>query len=214
MVRWPTGCSRYGADIACEKLDYVAWQKNFPRSVRDRAPGMLVETIRRKAESAGGDRLFEYNPNTTALSQTCLCGDRKKKPLSQRVHRCGCGIREHRDLFSAYLGTARPQRRRMVSTGWTWRQPITAGSTVRTSTGAEVQSQQHHPTGEAADIPPIAEVSGAHQGPAQSQGREATEPVGANFHHQPAYGGAHMSNETAARQVESRSFMAGRTSSP
>ena len=94
----------HGADIACEKLDYVAWQKNFPRSVRDRAPGMLVQTIRRKAESAGGERLYEYNPKTTALSQTCLCGNREKKPLAQRVHRCGCGIREHRDLFSAYLG--------------------------------------------------------------------------------------------------------------
>lgn len=94
----------HGADIACEKLDYVAWQKNFPRSVRDRAPGLLISTIRRKAVSAGGDRLYEYNPKTTALSQTCLCGNRNKKPLSQRVHRCGCGIGEDRDLFSAYLG--------------------------------------------------------------------------------------------------------------
>jgi putative transposase len=94
----------HGADMACEKLDYVGWQKNFPRSVRDRAPGMLVEMMRRKAESAGGDRLYEYNPKTTALSQTCLCGNRKKKPLSQRVHRCGCGITQERDLFSAYLG--------------------------------------------------------------------------------------------------------------
>jgi hypothetical protein len=93
-----------GVDIACEKLDYVAWQKNFPRSVRDRAPGMLVQTMRRKAVSAGGDRLFEFNSRSTALSQTCLCGNRKKKPLSQRVHRCECGITEHRDLFSAYLG--------------------------------------------------------------------------------------------------------------
>ena len=94
----------HGADMACEKLDYVSWQKNFPRSVRDRAPGMLVDTIRRKAESAGGDHLYEFHPYTTALSQTCLCGSRKKKPLSQRVHRCGCGINEDRDLFSAYLG--------------------------------------------------------------------------------------------------------------
>jgi putative transposase len=94
----------HGADIACEKLDYVCWQKNFPRSVRDRAPGFLVSTIRRKAVSAGGDRLYEYSPKSTALSQTCLCRNRKKKPLSQRVHRCGCGIREDRDLFSAYLG--------------------------------------------------------------------------------------------------------------
>lgn len=94
----------HGADIACERLDYVAWQKNFPRSVRDRAPGLLVDRLRRKAESAGGQQLYEYNPRTTALSQTCLCGMKKKKPLSQRVHRCECGIREDRDLFSAYLG--------------------------------------------------------------------------------------------------------------
>lgn len=93
-----------GVDMACEKLDYVCWQKNFPRRVRDRAPGLLVSTIRRKAESAGGDRLYEYSTKTTALSQTCLCGNRRKKPLSQRVHRCGCGINEDRDLFSAYLG--------------------------------------------------------------------------------------------------------------
>src|SRR5206468_12572743 len=83
-------------------LDYVSWQKNFPRSVRDRAPGLLVEMLRRKAESAGG-QLYEYNPRTTALSQTCLCGTKKKKPLSQRTHRCGCGPNEDRDLFSAYL---------------------------------------------------------------------------------------------------------------
>jgi hypothetical protein len=94
----------HGIDIACEKLNYVAWQKNFPRSVRDRAPGLFVQVIRRKAESVGGDRLYEFNPCTTALSQTCLCGNRKKKPLSQRLHRCGCGITEDRDLFSAYLG--------------------------------------------------------------------------------------------------------------
>jgi putative transposase len=94
----------HGADLACERLDYVSWQKNFPRSVRDRAPGLLVEMMRRKAESAGGQRPYEFNPKTTALSQTCLCGNREKKPLSQRVHRCGCGINEDRDLFSAYLG--------------------------------------------------------------------------------------------------------------
>ncbi len=94
----------HGADMACEKLDFLAWQKNFPRSVRDRAPGLLVEVMRRKAESAGGDRLYEFNTTTTAPSQSCLCGNRKKKPLWQRVHRCECGIEGDRDLFSAFLG--------------------------------------------------------------------------------------------------------------
>ena len=44
-------------------------------------------------------------------------------------------------------------------------------------------------------------VSGAHQG---RQGREATEPVGANFHHQPAHGVARMSNETASARRNPR----------
>ncbi len=105
-------------------------------------------------------------------------GDRKKKPLSQRVHRCECGIKEHRDLFSAYLGLPRlapsSGHRRVAEA-----QPPSATQPARPQTSAH------------------AEVSGAHQRPAQSQRRDATEPVGANFHHQPAYGAAHMSNETA-----------------
>src|SRR5262245_4391978 len=120
-----------GTEIACERLDYVSWQKNFPRSVRDRAPGLLVDMLRRKAESAGGQLLYEYSPRTTALSQTCLCGNRRKKPLSQRVHRCACGIREDRDLFSAYLGL---HVRTEVdgSIGWTCRQPVRAGGIITT----------------------------------------------------------------------------------
>jgi hypothetical protein len=94
----------HGGDVACEKINYVAWQKNFPRSVRDRAPGQLVEIMGRKAESAGGATLYEYCTYTTALSQTCLCGKKVKKPLSQRGHRCECGIKVDQDLFSAYLG--------------------------------------------------------------------------------------------------------------
>ena len=93
-----------GPNVVCEKLNYVSWQKTFPRSVRDRAPGMFVETVRRKAASAGGDTLYELNPYTTALSQTCLCGSRTKKSLNERTHLCGtCGITDHRDEFSAYL---------------------------------------------------------------------------------------------------------------
>ena len=94
----------HGTSVACEDINYVSWQKAFPRSVRDRAPGLLVQMVGRKAGSAGGPLLYEYATKTTALSQTCLCGNRKKKPLSQRVHDCGCGITEDRDVFSAFLG--------------------------------------------------------------------------------------------------------------
>jgi hypothetical protein len=140
----------HGADIACEKLDYSAWQKSFPRSVRDRAPGMLVDTIRRKAESAGGDRLFEYATNTTALSRAAYAGTARKS----RSHN-GCTVA---NAVSESIGTCSPPTSdytftgtRMVSTSWIWRQPTPAGFTVRTSTGAEVPLQ-HQPTGEAADI--------------------------------------------------------------
>jgi len=93
-----------GPHLHLEKLNYVAWQKNFPRSVRDRAPGELIEIARRRAVSAGG-RAYEYSPWTTALSQTCLCGRKEKKPLSQRTHHCpDCGLVVQRDLLSAYLG--------------------------------------------------------------------------------------------------------------
>ena len=93
-----------GVDLHAEKLNYIPWQKNFPRSVRDRAPGELIEIARRRAASAGGG-LYEYSPWTTALSQTCLCGRKEKKPLSQRIHQCqDCGLVVQRDLLSAFLG--------------------------------------------------------------------------------------------------------------
>jgi putative transposase len=144
----------HGADIGCEKLDYVAWQKNFPRSVRDRAPGLLVKTIRRKAASAGGDRLYEFNPKSTALSQTCLCGNREKKPLSQRTHRCKCGIKEHRDLFSAYLGlyvrAGGDGLDRLdldaANHGWLHRQDIDASPRPSRPTPLNRRGRRHPPT--------------------------------------------------------------------
>jgi len=93
----------HGSEVRAEKLNYVSWQKNFPRSVRDRAPGLFMQELGRKAENAGGPYLA-YSPWSTALSQTCVCGARVKKPLSVRLHRCPCGVAAGRDLFSAYLG--------------------------------------------------------------------------------------------------------------
>ncbi|MDH6195825.1 putative transposase [Mycobacterium frederiksbergense] len=145
----------HGTQIACEKLDYVSWQKNFPRSVRDRAPGLLVEMLRRKAESAGGQQLYEYNPRTTALSQTCLCGTKEKKPLSQRVHRCECGIQEDRDLFSAYLGlhvrTGVDGVDRLdlqtANTGWLHRQDVDESpKSSRRAPALKRRGRRHSPT--------------------------------------------------------------------
>ena len=63
-----------------------------------------MEIGRRKAASADGS-FYEYSPWTTALSQVCICGGRRKKRLSERVHRCQeCGLVAPRDRFSAFLG--------------------------------------------------------------------------------------------------------------
>ena len=85
-----------------EKLSYKAFQKMYGRSVGKRAPGMFVSELRRKAESAGGV-VNEFPTGTTKLSRTCHCGEVHKKPLSERWHRCGCGVTAQRDLYSAFL---------------------------------------------------------------------------------------------------------------
>ncbi len=91
-----------GATILTEKLSYKAFQKRWGRSISIRAPRLFLTILTRKAESAGG-QVIEFNTRTTALSQTCLCGQKHKKRLSERVHTCECGVIMQRDLFSAYL---------------------------------------------------------------------------------------------------------------
>ncbi|RIV18376.1 transposase [Alicyclobacillaceae bacterium I2511] len=91
-----------GTHIKTEKLNYKAFQKTFGRSIGVRAPKLFLSILTRKAESAGG-KVEEFSTYHTALSQVCLCGQKHKKKLSERVHACDCGVVMQRDLFSAYL---------------------------------------------------------------------------------------------------------------
>jgi transposase len=96
---------KQGKHIKTEKLSYKAFQRKFGKSVQNRAPGMFVETLLRKAENAGGE-VDEFSTKTTRLSQYChKCGKYTKKPLSQRWHTC-CGLNIQRDLYSAFLATS------------------------------------------------------------------------------------------------------------
>ena len=61
-----------------------------------------MSILARKAESAGG-QLIAFNTRTTALSQVCGCGQKRKKRLSERIHACTSGVIMQRDLFSAHL---------------------------------------------------------------------------------------------------------------
>jgi len=93
---------RQGKHVKTEKLSYRAFQKNFGKSVKNRASGMFMEIIRRKAENAGGS-VVEFSTKTTKLSQYChKCGKYTQKPLSQRVHTC-CNLNIQRDIYSAFL---------------------------------------------------------------------------------------------------------------
>ena len=94
---------RMGNVFKLEKLSYLAFQRRYGRSVGMRAPGLFVEHLRRKAESAGAE-VIEFPTRTTRLSQVCHnCGTVAKKPLSQRWHVCDCGVEVQRDLYSAFL---------------------------------------------------------------------------------------------------------------
>ncbi|HEY9599993.1 MAG TPA: transposase [Allocoleopsis sp.] len=93
---------RTGNVIKLEKLSYKAFQKLFGKSVGKRAPGMFVSHLKSKAERAGG-QVIEIPTYNTKLSQTCQCGRVNKKKLSERVHRCECGVVAQRDLYSAFL---------------------------------------------------------------------------------------------------------------
>jgi hypothetical protein len=95
-----------GNTIILEKLSYQAWQKQYGRSVGLRAPGMLVEHLRRTVASTGGT-LIEVPTGRAKLSQFCHgCGTYVKKPLSQRWHHCACGVGPvQRDLYAAFLAS-------------------------------------------------------------------------------------------------------------
>lgn len=94
---------RMGHVVQLEKVSYRGWQKMWGKSVGMRAPGMFVEQLRRKAVSADVS-VNEFPTWNTKLSQTCHnCGRVKKKPLSQRWHKCECGVEAQRDLYSAFL---------------------------------------------------------------------------------------------------------------
>ena len=92
---------RLGNDIRIEKNSYRSFQKTFGKAVGQAAPATFVSVLTRKAASA--DAFVTIIPTALRLSQTCLCGAIARKPLSERVHRCDCGITVQRDVFSAYL---------------------------------------------------------------------------------------------------------------
>ena len=95
---------RESRKVSAEKLSYKAFQKLYGRSVASFAPSQFITRLKDKLKLLGGE-FQEIHTYTTKLSQTCICGNVKKKKLSERTHKCEeCGLVMQRDLLSAYLG--------------------------------------------------------------------------------------------------------------
>ena len=101
---------RYGL-IATEELNLKAMTANggsrkagLNRSLLDVGMSMFLGMLKYKAEEAG-TWVVEVPTKKVKPSQTCpQCGFRKKKELSERVHRCTeCGYTEDRDVAAAQV---------------------------------------------------------------------------------------------------------------
>jgi hypothetical protein len=91
-----------GCSFKTEDVSFKAWQKGYGKAMGNYAPSFLQNTVMSKAERAGDGRT--KIPLKNALSQLCVCGAKRKKKLSERLHECDCGCKAHRDVLSAYLG--------------------------------------------------------------------------------------------------------------
>ena len=93
-----------GTIIKTEKLSYIGLQKNYGRSVKQRAPSAFIDLLNRKAERAGG-KLIQLNTWALKMSQfDHTNGLYKKKPLSQRHHVLDDKTSVvQRDSYSAFL---------------------------------------------------------------------------------------------------------------
>jgi putative transposase len=77
----------------------VRQKAGLNKALLDAALAMLISYTSYKAERAGGEMVKE---NAAHSSQDCSsCDERVPKPLSERTHRCTCGLVLHRDHNAA-----------------------------------------------------------------------------------------------------------------
>ncbi|MCZ0979996.1 zinc ribbon domain-containing protein [Streptomyces diastatochromogenes] len=93
----------HGPVLVIEDCDIRAWYRLWGKRLSRTTPGMLISALKVECEATGG-RLVRASTWSTALSQHCLCGERVRKSLRDREHRCpACGLVGKRDLVSAAL---------------------------------------------------------------------------------------------------------------
>ena len=89
-----------GSTIITENVSVQGWASGkFGKSITEYSPGTFMSKLEDKS-----DKFIKLNTQKTCLSQHCVCGNKKKKELSERIHHCEvCGRTIQRDLLSAYL---------------------------------------------------------------------------------------------------------------
>jgi putative transposase len=96
QVKNMTGSARGTAD---DPGTNVRQKAGLNRALLDAALATLISYTSYKAERAGGTMVKE---NAAYSSQDCSsCDARVAKPLSERTHRCSCGLVLHRDYNAA-----------------------------------------------------------------------------------------------------------------
>ncbi|MGA5192091.1 zinc ribbon domain-containing protein [Streptomyces exfoliatus] len=93
----------HGPVLVVEDCDIRTWYRLWGKRLSQTTPGLLIAVLAYECQAAGG-RLVRASTWSTALSQHCLCGERVKKTLRDREHKCiACGLAGKRDLVSAAL---------------------------------------------------------------------------------------------------------------
>ncbi|MER7960065.1 transposase [Streptomyces sp. NPDC096030] len=93
----------HGPRLTVEDCDIRTWYRLWGKRLSQTTPGMLISALETECKAAGG-RLVRASTWSTALSQHCLCGERVRKTLRDREHKCiACGLVGKRDLVSAAL---------------------------------------------------------------------------------------------------------------
>ena len=89
--------------IVVEKLSVRNMVRNryLAKSIGDASWNRFLQFLAYKVEETGG-QMVEIEARNT--SQYCICGNKVKKSLSTRIHKCGrCGSKMDRDVMSAIL---------------------------------------------------------------------------------------------------------------
>jgi putative transposase len=107
--------TRSGGGSVEEPGTNVAQKRGLNRAILDAGWGELTRMIRYKAERAGGELVLVEARGTSV--ECSGCGLAVPKLLSERRHRCGCGLDLHRDVNAARVILARGLAARAVGEG-------------------------------------------------------------------------------------------------